>query len=85
MTYTTHGHHIPFTYLDLEERPEDVRGCGGVRLCFTCTMQAARFLPAFSGLDCEVIAERLKEHLQEAEDPDPKYLLHENTAVAVLV
>lgn len=47
MTYTTHGHHIPFTFLD-DKQPEKVSRCGGVRLCLTCTVEAMAYLPAFN-------------------------------------
>lgn len=86
MTYTSHGHHIPFTFLD-EERPKTVEECGGVRMCFTCTMETARYLPAFSGLNADAVAEQLKLHLREYGGPAqaPSYLMYENTAVAALV
>lgn len=45
MTFTSHGHHIPFTSLG-DERPESVARCGGVRICKTCTMEAAHHVPA---------------------------------------
>lgn len=48
MTYTSHGHHIPFTYLEAE-KPEEVEGCGGVQLCLPCTVEAMPYLPAFRG------------------------------------
>jgi hypothetical protein len=47
VTYTTHGHHIPFTFLD-DDRPKFVARCGGVRLCQTCTIEAMPYVPAFA-------------------------------------
>jgi hypothetical protein len=48
MAFTSHGHHIPFTFLEAE-KPEKVEGCGGVRLCLPCTIEAMPHMPAFQG------------------------------------
>jgi hypothetical protein len=48
MAFTSHGHHIPFTYLG-DDPPKEVEGCGGVRLCLPCTLEAMPYLPAFKG------------------------------------
>lgn len=45
MTFTSHGHHIPFTTLG-NERPQSVARCGGPRLCKQCTTEAALYVPA---------------------------------------
>lgn len=45
MAFTSHGHHIPFTFMD-DKRPERVARCGGVRICKVCTTEAAPFVPA---------------------------------------
>lgn len=45
MTYTSHGHHIPFTNLG-DERPKSVERCGGPRLCPQCTLESSHYVPA---------------------------------------
>lgn len=41
MTYTSHGHHIPFTR-ETEPKPDRVARCGGVGLCPVCAKEAAQ-------------------------------------------
>lgn len=84
MTYTTHGHHIPFTYLD-EHRPIFVEECGGVRMCPVCTLQASGYTPAlrdvaktrfsrrgedmdFQALARHVVLNYVKDHLEKTDD-----------------
>ena len=43
--YTSHGHHIPFTTL-ARDAPDEVKPCGGVRVCIQCTYEAANYAPA---------------------------------------
>lgn len=49
MSYTSHGHHIPFTFLDAD-LPKSVARCGGVRLCPVCTVEASIYLPALASV-----------------------------------
>lgn len=83
MTYTSHGHHIPFTFLD-DSRPERVHRCGGVRMCPVCTVEAAQYVPALvevakkkynrprSDVDFllmarDVVFDYVKEHLEKTD------------------
>lgn len=83
MTYTSHGHHIPFTCLG-DERPERVMRCGGVRLCPVCTLEAAAYVPAlaevakqkynrprsivdFQQLACGVVFKYVQAHLEKTD------------------
>lgn len=49
MAYTSHGHHIPFTFLE-DDKPEKVEECGGVRVCITCTLEGMPYVPAFADM-----------------------------------
>lgn len=44
MAWTSHGHHIPGTYV-VDRPPQDVARCGGVRLCKVCSTEAGLFGP----------------------------------------
>lgn len=41
MTWTKHGHQIPDTTVDDNNRPVIVERCGGVRLCHDCMKEVA--------------------------------------------
>lgn len=58
--YTTHGHHIPFTFLD-EERPEHQANCGGPRMCPPCTLEAMPYAPMYDGLKRSIIIEKAQQ------------------------
>jgi len=49
VTYTSHGHHIPFTSL-ANEKPTKVVRCGGVRICPACTIEALPYTPAYNSI-----------------------------------
>lgn len=42
MAYTTHGHHIPGTFVDAQKPAQPVARCGGPGMCQPCSLQTLR-------------------------------------------
>lgn len=91
MTFTSHGHHIPFTFLE-DIKPEKVEECGGVRVCTCCTIEAVKYMPAFANPGPRLafllaarhaVTEQIRQCLREDGGPDREnYVLFDNVTIA---